>query len=649
MNAFRNRPGGYGRLLFSLLAAWLIIRGGSSGAQSLALNVTNYGARGDAVHILASTVANSTSVTCQSNIFSAADVGKAIELFGVGAITSGTNRQDLVAHISSFINAANITISSNAGATGQGIYCIYGTDNSSAFQQAVNASTNSTNTTINIPAGNYLMIPAMQYSNLDNGQPFPNYLAIYWDFAIHITSGGIHFLGAGRDSTILTACGAFRDQGGYCLRGAIFNCIGPMTNPNRVDPLIWDGVTFDGGLQYGLTGNQGTQPADPNTGIGWDGSSAAGTDIGLEPLNSVKIFQNCRFQHMRGEMIKGITGSAGNETILVTNCDFTDGNATAFNYNFSHTITGCTFSNMYQIEEFYLEYPTNAGSSFVNNYATNVQHSFIALNGGTFSNEPYVIANNVFYQNGGNGIATTPACNVSIVSNQFLCSGYSICIVLGEPGYQGYSDNSNIVIAANNFVNPAMIIELGSGPPNNAEAVRVYGNTMTLSPGITTLALQTYGWATNIHFFSNDFSHITTGDNVTFSSGAGGAQFALVDINNLYATYAQDWAGITNMLDYAGGSEYQTGHTSANTAYVLQDSDGAQIPPGAEIFLDNSQNSLSYPVYLNSAKTRGPVTVPSGQTATFQWTNGVWQSAAIVQPPLAPPTDLHVIASANGP
>src|SRR5262249_42119601 len=138
-------------------------------------------------------------------------------------------------------------------------------------------------------------------------------------------------------------------------------------------------------------------------------------------------------------------------------------NATAFNYNFAHTIADCTFSNMYQIEEFYLKYPTNAPSYFVNNYATNVSHNLISLNGGTLTNEPYVISNNVFYCNiNGNCVATCPASSVLIAGNLFVSEPYSgniygdVAITIGEAGAQpgdAGAINTNILVMGNTFSN----------------------------------------------------------------------------------------------------------------------------------------------------------------------------------------------------
>jgi hypothetical protein len=327
---------------------------------------------------------------------------------------------------------------------------------------------------------------------------------------------------------------------------------------------------------------------------------------------------------------------------------FTDGNATAFNYNFAHTISGCVFSNMYQIEEFYLKYPTNAASYFVNNYAVNIQHSFVALNGGTYTNEPYVISNNIFYQNGGNGIGTCPATSLTIVSNQFICNpgNYNICIVLGEAGYQGYSDNSNIVISGNSFVSPSVVIEIAGGTssndPTRVENVQFYGNTITRSDSGVSL-ITDYNWANKIFVFSNNISGVT-GGNVTLTSGAFGSPYALVDTNNQYFTHVATWASATNVISYAGGSKWEyTDAYYGNALYTLSDIDSNQIPVGAQIVITNATfNASAVPVYLNSAATAGPVILPYQQSQPFFWNGSAWVTNIVSMHP-APPYGLHII------
>ena len=152
------------RLLYSLVTGWLTIMALSSRAQTM-LNVTNFGARGDAVQFFANTTSNSVVVTT-TNQFSNADIGKIIEVFKAGTVTSGNDsygnstngNQDLVAIIANVVNGTNIYISKIAQATLTNTFATYGTDNAPPFSNAI-ANCTGTNDTINIPSGAYLFVP----------------------------------------------------------------------------------------------------------------------------------------------------------------------------------------------------------------------------------------------------------------------------------------------------------------------------------------------------------------------------------------------------------------------------------------------------------------------------------------------------------
>jgi hypothetical protein len=628
------------RPICPLIAGWLALMAISGQAQT-SLNVTNFGAVGDAVQVWVSTVSNSPSVIF-TNVLTSADIGKTIELFGVGDFTTATNNQDLIAVITSVVNGTNAYISGDIPeVTSNRVYCIYGTQNAPAFQAAANAA-KGTNTIINIPAGTFLMIPPEQYTNF----AYSYYPYAQNDAAILLKKGGLHFIGAGEGQTVLMADGAFKSQGYTCMRGGIFIVDGPITNDY---PLIWEGLTFDGGLQLGLVGSQGIQPANWQNGLGWDGFSFAGLDAGSEPLNTFKKFVSCEFRHFRGEVIKGITGSARNETVLVTNCIFWDNNATAFNYNFAHTIADCTFSNMYQAEEFYLEYPTNAPSYFIDNYVTNMSHAIIALNGGTLTNQPYIISNNVFYCTfNGIAIATAPASSVLIASNLFVqvTNYYSQAVAIGIEGAQpGSADacNTNITITGNTFVNPFfrgfVIGGISATDVNRAANVQVYNNSFMGAAGESFLQ-GTY--ATDINIYSNDMH----GAYLSFSCGNYGGQFASVGTNNNYWTRVfvnGDSDVYTNCVSYGNGSRWWLTYPYAtNASVVLVDTNGSQIPIGAQMLITNGNwSSANVPIYLNSAMTRGPVNLPYGQTFVASWTNGVWINISANGP--AAPTNVRVI------
>jgi hypothetical protein len=607
------------------------------------LSVTQFGAKGDEQQVFVNTTSNSTAVVFPFSL-SSADINKTIELFGVGNQNIGnssingllaTNYQDYIGYITN-INGNTAYITTPIGElpqqTSNNVYCIYGTNNSAVFQSIVDNAP--TNAIIYIPKGNYLLIPYQNYTN---------YTYAYYnfgkdDFPLIITRGGLTFTGDGEGQTVLVGEGAFKNEGYTCMRAGIFCVLGPILTNNY--PLIWQNLTFDGGLQQGYIGFEGIQPANWADGIGWDGWSCAGLDEGTEPTINQKEFVNCEFRHMRGEMIKGITGAALNETILVTNCYFWDGNATAFNYNYAHTITSCLFSNMYQIEEFYLKYPTNVGSYFVNNYSTNIFHNLISLNGGTLTNEPYVISNNFFGCNmDGNGIATCPASSVLIASNTFIeqPNSYTVAIVVGQAGAQPGDPNAynqNITIVGNTFLNTFYhYIDVGggwAGDVNNANCVKILNNVI-----ITTgfVPLFDGGYLTNVVVSGNN----AFGAKLAFNAG-GNTPYPFVSTNNNYWYYVLQDGGdgvtpATNDIGYTMGSKIQLAYPVApGTTNYLDDSNPKFIPTNAVFDFTNTTyifqtGGKPVDVFLNGTNATGETLVVQPYQEAFAWWNGSsWQT-----------------------
>jgi hypothetical protein len=603
-------------LLMCLLLAGL---GTSIQAQNT-LNVTNYGAIGDAVQFYANTISNSVVVTTTKLIPDSA-IGEAIELIGCGTVTTPPYCQDMVATITKVVNGTNIYVSQIPQATLTNTFATYGFNNTPSFQAAIAAVGADTNDIINIPAGTYLFI-------------CPYVASVYGNAGIILTRGGLHFIGAGTNSTTLLSQGAWNIYGGAVYRSYLIDFKPPIKNDF---PVSIENLTLDGGVQQGNTTQHGF-PASITTGHGWDINHDAIVIRG--PVGSVCTHQtwtNVVFQHWRGEMVKSNDGST-NGNLTIVNCVFTDGNATAINYYASLIVTNCIFNNLYQVAEYYQAYSTNT-SYFVNNLCTNITGNGFAFNGGKGNNPPFILQNNEFYVSG-NGIETTPGDNIFIISNYFYGGA---AIVPGCPGYQGTFDNSNIVVTGNIFEKPtAAILMYGGTSATNAnriEGVQIYGNHLTNTPN-GTVAVKNYGWTTNIIFYNNDFSCATNGS-VTVSSGLYGSQYILAETNNLYYTTISDSVGTTNDISYANGSRFKIINPfHSGTVYALVDTNASQIPRGAQILIQNDNtSSASVPVYLNSALTRGPVTVPSGLSRSFQWTNGVWIDV------VGPPSNLHVITN----
>jgi hypothetical protein len=623
-----TRPFTVTRLLFTLLAAWLMIPDSSSRGTTLTLNVTNFGARGDAVQILVSTVGNSTSVVFTKPV-SSSDVGKAVEIFGAGPATSGTNNQDYVGIIQS-ASGSTATVTPAPSATGT-FLATYGTDNSTPFQNCINAASG-TNTIINIPAGTFLLLSPQVFSNFSMANAFETHPAIT------LTTGGLDITGAGETNTILLGCGAWQLKGAWVYRGFMFACQGPVSNDY---PLIFENMTLDGGVQVGYTGNGGW-PADTTTGDGWDVTHDAVFDISPTPIQSYRVFRNLHIRNWRGEQLKsGISLTDG--FILITNCIISDGDASGFNFNFTHTTVNCIFSNLFQGEEFYEGYCTGT-CLFANNLLTNISSHGLVINGAVsdHSPPPYIISNNVFASpsaaNGTIGVATTPAQNVVIANNQFL--DYTTAIGLGIAGYQGSAyGNTNILISSNVFNGCGNAVQVMGNGDNSVINATIEGNVMNQGGWFG----YGYGWSTNVTFVNN----------VGIGLGGGGlnstmlqGQWYLDDISNQFPPMSyNDYVNQSNIITYAWGARAMIIASKANSVFLIDDAHPQQIPPGAVLVISNSVN-YAVPLFFSSTQPTTSILLTNGNATVCYWTNGAWQLASQVQvQPLLPPSDLHVVTT----
>ncbi len=578
-------------------------------AQAGSLNVEDFGARGDAVSLVAGTVAGSPVITVPSgNAFSGGDIGKLLLLFGAGPATSPTNHQDLIATIEQVTSGTNVTLSLSAGVTATNISATCGTQNAAAFQRCVAAATG-TNTIIKIPAGNYLLVPPGQLAAVASKKPGETALS-----AVVIRKGGIHFQGAGMNQTILTGCGAWRLQGKLAHRGLLFECRGPVTNNT---PLVFADLTMDGGVPAGNTSNHGF-PASVWDGSGWDETHDAVMDSGQAPLHHRKEFRNCRFTHWRGEMLKSVTGG-WDGFILVTNCVFDDGNASAFNMSFTHRISSCLFSNLYMAMEFYQAYCTK-DCYFEHNFITAMSASPLAINGALTNsvNPPYHIADNTFYLTGGFGILTTPAQNLFITGNQFVCTNTTAALGLGCAGYQGSAINSNIVVSGNYFRGPSFaLLILGSGR-NRVADVLVCSN---MAVNVRQFA-GGYGWSTNVCFRNNTA-------NAGLENAQSKGQWFLDELSNEFPPckiYAHNG---TNIISYIHGGRQQIAALKTNCVFALDDSQPVKIPVGA-VFQITNEGKIAARLHLSATRpgTQPMMLSGDGYTILCAWTNGAWSVAS---------------------
>jgi hypothetical protein len=593
---------------FLMLACLLFAGFGISVQAQNTLNVTNYGAVGDAVQFFANTVSNSVVVTTTNPVPDSA-IGEAIEVFGAGAVSIAPNCQDMVATITNVVNGTNIYVSQVPQATLNNTFATYGYNNTTAFQNAIAAVGADTNDTIYIPAGTYLLLPAYRNSLIT--------------CSIFLQRGGINFVGAGTNATTLLSQGAWTLVDGSVFRGDLVGLFSNSLTDNF--PLSFSYLTMDGGVQQGNT-SQHDFAASLNDGTGWDITHDAYVVVGgLKVCLNYTYFTNVLVQHWRGEEFKSGDGST-NGIIGIYNSTFADGNATALNIYPAWDVRSNLFVNLFQVAEYYQQY-SSYPSYFEYNVITNITGNGFAINGGRGNNPPFIIQSNVFYfsANNKNGIETTPGDNVFIISNQFICANLINTIVLGAAGYQGTFDNSNIVVAANDFENAPIMILLEGGnasDQNRVESLQVYGNTANSGGGGGVAALICYGWQTNVLFSSNDFSGVTYG--TFFYSGSYGSQYVLVNTNNNYWSRFRDIDGLTtNYISYVGGSRYQLYAAAVpGHFYALTDTDASQIPAGAQIMINNTtygSGSSAMPVYLNSSITGSPVILTNGQTGVFYW------------------------------
>jgi hypothetical protein len=574
------------------------------------INIVEKGAKGDLHPLKASTEAGSETMSAESVTFLKTDLGKVVELTGAGVPTSGGHHQDLVAKIVAISGDHMVRIRPAPGATLADAEGVYGTDNAPIFSKVMNGCRGSNNL-IQVPAGNYLLVaPAHFNQDVDP-----------MEGAVVIQRGGFQLVGEGMDQTILTDCGAWQlGQGNRAYRGFLLVCRGPVSNDY---PVLLKDLTLDGGVPQGNTTNHGF-PASAIDGTGWDLIHSAVVDMGPPPLHSNKTFSKVRFTHWRGEEVKSVCAN-WDGFIKIQNCQFTDGNASGFNFSFSHEITGCLFSNLFLISEFYQAYHKHP-CLFESNTATALTSGGMAINGGTGTNPPYYIQNNefTFAATGGNGIMTCPADNLFIRNNQFHCAQFNNAIAIGCAGYQGSFWNSNIVIAGNNFTGPRNVIQLEGSGQNRSEAVCVVSNTSS-GP-----ALQVFlGGYTN-----SSASRVVVSGNKCLASntmflGGYSPQYALILTNNEYHPFQDDdGVGKTNVISIASGPLHQTVYTRPNSVYVLDDSSPSSIPYGAQLVIDNSANhlGLGYTLYPSSRKHRKPVSVKNGEVLSFYWNSSKWST-----------------------
>lgn len=570
--------------------------------RAASLNVTDYGAVGDAVQFHANTASNSAVITVSgTNVFSSGDIGKAIEVFGCGTNTSGTNFQDLVTTIANVVNGTNIYLNQTVQASLTNTFATLGTDNRIAFANAI-AAASGTNTVINIPAGDYLFLT----TNVPNA--FGTIHA-----AIVLRGGGLHFVGAGTNNTALLSQGAWTLQGGAVNRGMLFAIGTPTTNDY---PVSFENLTLDGGVEVGRTGNHGF-PASVINGDGWDVTHDAIEVFGGggNMFTQMEI-TNCLIKNWRGEMLKSTDGST-NGNLQIVNTAFVHGQATAINIYPALNVTNCYFGDLYETAEYYQAYSTNA-SYFQNNFVTNVVGALFAINGAVTNHviQPFNLISNVWYFGGDdeNGIQTTPAQNVVVQGNNFYGGGNAI--VLGASGGQGNAVNSNFFICENVFNRCGTCLSV----QNTVLAINMSSNIAICNLGDNFGFAYGYGWTTNSVFLGN----VTTNLGYGLNSSAMSGQYYNDAINNIFPPHEIFNTTGTSVVNYAYGRLHRLTASVGSPVFVLNDATNVlpHIPLGAVLQLTN--NTARTAVIYLSANYSASTLITNGGMQAFVFNGAAW-------------------------
>ena len=130
-------------------------------------NVMDYGATHDGVLLRTGAITSGqATLVCSGAAFVAGDVGKRIVVKRAGAnqvdSAGNTNKLDLVTTIASINSATSVQLSATAGNTTTAADVVYGTDQSSYIQLALNAVVAAGGGTVYLPAGIYFVDGAAQ-------------------------------------------------------------------------------------------------------------------------------------------------------------------------------------------------------------------------------------------------------------------------------------------------------------------------------------------------------------------------------------------------------------------------------------------------------------------------------------------------------
>lgn len=572
-------------------------------ASAATVNLTDFGAVGDKVNCIVATTSNSTSVTVTStNLFTAGSIGSLLLVLTGGATTTTIYHQDYIGTITGVSAGTNLTVTPVLSNTLAGAFATVGKNNTQPIRDCL-SSLAGTNDIVLVPAGNYLVMPDYMLTN-GVGNDF---------YAVHIKRGGFTMQGQG--SATITGNGYWQTHGGACVRGVPFALYAVTNNY----PLVFDNLTFDGGVTNGQTAFQ-YFPADTNQGDGWDLTHDAVVDTGPPPMHANKTFSNCTFQHWRGEMVKSTYANVDGN-ITMTNCVFYDGNASGFNFSFTHRISNSRFDRLNIASEFFSGYATGP-SYFENSVITNMLHNGLVLLGALTNHvEPlYTISGNNICTPGGISVFFNPLRNALVYGNTLYGPIYT-----GGAGYQGTDHNGDWTITNNTFLTTTQRITAPfvntADQQAQLENVLFAWNTASNYQYLATGP----GYNSNVRFSSNVCVSCLGGVN---SAQSVGQYFYDDGSNSVLGFGVNGLAGVTNAISYSHGAPQYVVASVVGPLFAVTDSDALQIPAGALLVITN--NGPNY-VQFRESNTRPVYTrqSPNGAATRYRWVDGVWQDSNI--------------------
>lgn len=208
----------------------VVITLASSNVPTGVYNVVAYGARADATSATGSISSSSTTLTCPACTFTAADTGKVVYVPGAGA--SGV----MLKTTGTYASTTTLTLAASASTTVSSSTFYYGTDNTTYFQNAIDAANTAGGGNVYIPGGKYIITYVSLAKKID-------------------------FEGANRAATILWSAAS---------SGGIVRSIWPSNASTSVDIVArnFTIVALDTrSVQYGIHDNGGSHVLVENVGI----------------------------------------------------------------------------------------------------------------------------------------------------------------------------------------------------------------------------------------------------------------------------------------------------------------------------------------------------------------------------------------------